>query len=514
LRTMPWRTYGKLQHSDSESEAEDPRSPTPQRTALARHISLPLPALRKSSRVTTQPARLQQNAEKTGGPPETDDQFRRRVEGLPPCKARTKHVQFPSEVPGPSSAQSETESTLTKPSTPPKSLTGRLAQLIPATPTTVTRLIGSASDMACHVNKTLYKALATTPLPPSPIGEIPPLGPVPGDFPDLPTNPFGTKDIVQMCREGGVEMINWLLSAAEKNHPIAKPVREWTYCDVLKLPKDKRKMWLRKDGAYAKELEALREQNVFGPLVDLPPGTTAIGNRWVHDIKRDGRIKARFVCQGFSQKPSIDYDQVFSPVVRIETRHIMDALMALEGWHVEGLNVKSAYLYGKLDEEIYIQQPEGFVVKGQERKVIRLNRALYGLKQSGLVWWHTLVRELEKMGFKRIHADAALFVYREKGNRFVIALVYIDDTRLYGPLKAFVLEIKNCIKRTWECCDTEDDFLGTRTTRDRNKVYLDQREYLEKVIERCRQQDAKPCYTPLPASYVPLVNTDEVDPEL
>jgi hypothetical protein len=128
---------------------------------------------------------------------------------------------------------------------------------------------------------------------------------------------------------------------------------------------------------------------------------------------------------------------------------IMDALMALEGWHVEGLNVKSAYLYGKLDKEIYIQQPEGFVVKGQEHKVICLNHTLYRLKQSGLVWWHTLVQELEKMGFKRIHANTALFVYCEKGDRFVIALVYVDNARLYGPLKAFVQEINNCIKQIW-----------------------------------------------------------------
>jgi hypothetical protein len=76
LHTMPWHTYSKLQHSDSESETEDLWSPTPQQTAPARHISLPLPVLRKSSRVPTQPARLQQNAEKTGSPLETDDQFR------------------------------------------------------------------------------------------------------------------------------------------------------------------------------------------------------------------------------------------------------------------------------------------------------------------------------------------------------------------------------------------------------------------------------------------------------
>jgi hypothetical protein len=121
--TMQWQTYSKLQHSNSDSEGADPQSPTPQWTVPAKHISLPLPALRKSSRVPTQTVHLQ-NAEKTGSPPEADDQFRCQVEGLPPCKACAPCVHFPSEVPSPSSAQSETESMLTKPSMPPKSLTG------------------------------------------------------------------------------------------------------------------------------------------------------------------------------------------------------------------------------------------------------------------------------------------------------------------------------------------------------------------------------------------------------
>jgi hypothetical protein len=91
------------------------------------------------------------------------------------------------------------------------------------------------------------------------------------------------------------------------------------------------------------------------------------------NIKTDGHKKARLVAKGFSQVEGIDYDEVFSPVVRFETVRIMFALTALSGWHISGLDVKTAFLYGKLNEEIYMEQPEGFKIKGQEHKVLRLH---------------------------------------------------------------------------------------------------------------------------------------------
>jgi hypothetical protein len=127
------------------------------------------------------------------------------------------------------------------------------------------------------------------------------------------------------------------------------------------MPKQQQVEWKK---ACYKELESLRQRHVF-ELTELPPGHKVIKNRWVFDIKTDGCKKARLLAKGFSQVECIDYDEVFSPVVRI-----MFVLATLSGWHISGLDVKTAFLYGKLDEEIYMKQPEGFKIKGQEHKVM------------------------------------------------------------------------------------------------------------------------------------------------
>ena len=99
---------------------------------------------------------------------------------------------------------------------------------------------------------------------------------------------------------------------------------------------------------------------------------TPIGCRWVFDVKSDGRKKARLVAQGYSQVEGVDFNELFSPVVQFESVRIIFALAALNAWYMTGVDVCTAYLYGKLDEEIYMHQPEGFVATGQENKVIHL----------------------------------------------------------------------------------------------------------------------------------------------
>src|ERR1700678_1421861 len=119
-------------------------------------------------------------------------------------------------------------------------------------------------------------------------------------------------------------------------------------------------------------------------------------------IKSDGRKKARLVAKGFSKQEGIDFDEIFSPVVRFETVRLMLVLSSLEDWHMEAVDVKTAFLYGKLDEEIYMQQPEGFKLHGQENQVLHLRRAIYGLKQATLAWWKEL-ESLMKIRFQMHH---------------------------------------------------------------------------------------------------------------
>jgi hypothetical protein len=140
-----------------------------------------------------------------------------------------------------------------------------------------------------------------------------------------------------------------------------------TFKDIKDIPVVKdRHLWV---DACLEELKSLQKRNVY-ELVDLPEGRKAIKNRWVFNVKSDGRKRARLVAKGFSQIEGIDFDELFSPVVRYETTQLILGVAALEDFKIESVDVKAAYLYGKLDEEIYMEQPEGFT---KNSKVWRLN---------------------------------------------------------------------------------------------------------------------------------------------
>ena len=187
--------------------------------------------------------------------------------------------------------------------------------------------------------------------------------------------------------EGGAKLIYYLLSAAVQpldgaggDLPSVLNVREWQYQDLMRFPEAAWKEW---KAACNKEMESLNKRDVF-ELTNLPKGRKTIGCRWVFKVKGDGHKRARLVTQGLSQVEGVE---LFSPVVRFESMRLMLTLAALHNWYITSVDVCTAYLYGKLDEEIYMCQPEGFIARGQESKVICLKRALYSLKQAGLAWW-------------------------------------------------------------------------------------------------------------------------------
>ena len=126
-------------------------------------------------------------------------------------------------------------------------------------------------------------------------------------------------------------------------------------------------------------------------LVNKPEGRKIIGVKWVYRTKLNAdnsinKHKARLVVKGYAQIFGVDYSETFAPVARLDTIRLLLALSAQKGWKVFQLDVKSAFLNGVLQEEIYVEQPEGFVVQGEEDKVYLLKKALYSLKQAPNAW--------------------------------------------------------------------------------------------------------------------------------
>ena len=190
------------------------------------------------------------------------------------------------------------------------------------------------------------------------------------------------------------------------------------------------------------------------------------------------------------------------------------ALAALENWYMTALDVKTAFLYGQLDEEIYMLQPEGFKVKGQESKVLRLHRTLYRLKQASLAWWKELNKSVQKLGFNKLYTDAGIFVSRHKDGTILIMLAYVDDILFMGPNKSMLQNKKAHFMKQWECRDLGEckEFLQMQITRKNGNIYVDQMPYLQKVVQHFGLTDAKHARTPLPQGYQPLPNEGPVDP--
>jgi hypothetical protein len=161
------------------------------------------------------------------------------------------------------------------------------------------------------------------------------------------------------------------------------------------------------------EMDALAKNSTW-ELVDLPPSHRAVKSKWVFKLKADGRYRARLVAKGFTQIPGLDFDETFSPVACFESLQLLLALAVLEDWHIHQMDVKSAFLNGELDEEIYMEQPQGFITSGKETQVCRLKKAIYGLKQASRTWNLQLHGVLTGFGYKWTHADAGIYVCHQQ----------------------------------------------------------------------------------------------------
>ncbi|GJY98143.1 putative reverse transcriptase, RNA-dependent DNA polymerase [Tanacetum coccineum] len=189
--------------------------------------------------------------------------------------------------------------------------------------------------------------------------------------------------------------------------------------------------------AMQEELLQFKLQQVW-TLVDLPHGKRAIGTKWVYMNKKDERgivirNKARLVAQGYTQEEGIDYDEVFAPVARIEAIRLFLAYASFKDFVVYQMDVKSAFLYGKIEEEVYVCQPPGFEDPEFPDRVYKVEKALYGLHQAPRAWYETLSTYLLENGFQRGTIDKTLFIKKVKSD-ILLVQVYVDDI-IFGSTK-------------------------------------------------------------------------------
>uniref|UniRef100_A0A2N9F135 CCHC-type domain-containing protein n=1 Tax=Fagus sylvatica TaxID=28930 RepID=A0A2N9F135_FAGSY len=256
--------------------------------------------------------------------------------------------------------------------------------------------------------------------------------------------------------------------------------------------------------AMQEEMSSMDKNNVW-ELVDLPPGRKTIGNKWVLKVKRkvDGsidRYKARLVAKGYTQRKGIDYEDTFSPVVRFASIRLILSIVAKQDLELFQMDVKTAFLNGELDEEIYMAQPAGFEAKGHERKVCRLKRSIYGLKQSSRQWYLRFHDSITSFGFEMIEEDHCVYLKRSKRSILILSL-YVDDILLAGNDMDSIVTTKKWLSSTFEMKDMgEANFvLGVKITRDRSKklLSLSQGTYIKKILERFHMHNSKPIDTPM-----------------
>ena len=239
-------------------------------------------------------------------------------------------------------------------------------------------------------------------------------------------------------------------------------------------------------------------------LVPSSPGAICIPSGWDFKVKTDrlghpSRRKARFFAKGYNQIKGLDYLDSFAPVVRLDSFRAIIAIAAGRDLEIILLDVKTAFLNGRVDEEIYIAQPEGYIVPGHETDVCRLNKSIYGICQAGRIWYKTLHDALIDFGFVQSKADPCVYFYYTK-DLFVIFASWVDDGFLTGNSLTFMHSIISFLNKKFEITAVPAElFVGIVIIRDRpnKKIFLSIPQFIEKTLNRFDATNAHPVSQPV-----------------
>ncbi|GJW31456.1 putative ribonuclease H-like domain-containing protein [Tanacetum coccineum] len=271
----------------------------------------------------------------------------------------------------------------------------------------------------------------------------------------------------------------------------------------------------KKQAQNPKEMQQFINQKVW-TLVPLPAGKNAIGTKWILKNKRDARgivvrNKARLVAQGHRQEEGIDYDEVFAPVARLEAIRLFLGRCFLYGFLLYQMDVKSAFLYGEIEEEVYVTQPKGFEDPYFPKHVYRVVKALYGLHQAPRAWYARLSAFLLQHNYRRGTIDKTLFIKKDSRD-ILLVQVYVDDIIFGSTNKAWCEEFEVLMKGEFEMSAMGEMsfFLGLQVKQLPDGIFISQDKYVKDMLTKFDMESVRTATTPYEAAKTKL--KDETDP--
>jgi hypothetical protein len=237
-------------------------------------------------------------------------------------------------------------------------------------------------------------------------------------------------------------------------------------------------------------------------LVPRPADRDTVSCKWVFKAKKNEegtivRFKARLVARGFTQVYGVDYMDTFAPVAKMASLRILLAIAAFEDLEIHQMDVVTAFLAGKLDVEVYMEQPEGYKQRGNKDLVCKLLNSLYGVKQSARVWNQRLRKYLKRIGFKQLESDHCVYI----NSTGVIIAIWVDDLIIFSKDPTAMNTIKQQLRDEFEMKDQGElrYFLGILVHRDRARriIRIDQKGYIEMILKRFNMENSNPVSTPM-----------------
>jgi len=250
------------------------------------------------------------------------------------------------------------------------------------------------------------------------------------------------------------------------------------------------------------QLEQIEKNNTW-ELVPRPHDKNVIGTKWIfkNQLNENGEVirnKARLVCKGYAQQEGIDFEETFALVARLEAIRMFLALSSFQNFGVYQMDVKSPFLNGDREEEVYIEQPDEFILGNDPKLVCRLKKALYGLTQAPRAWYYRLDKYPHQQGFSKRSANGNLYI-KIDNDKLLILVVYVDDIIFGSDEEAMSQNFALVMQKEFEMSLLGEltYFLGLQVQQNKDGIFLSQTKYIKQILRKYVMEDSKLVCTPM-----------------